>query len=57
MASHPRGRVYSPDEVLNEIFADPDSDLDKNSGEEECEGESSPEEHSSSEDNIEGIGK
>ena len=56
MASHPRGRVYSPDEVLNEIFADPDSDLDKNSGEEEYEGESSPEEHSSSEDNIEGIG-
>ena len=57
MVSHPRGRVYSPDEVLNEIFADPDSDLDKNSGEEEYEGESSPEEHSSSEDNIEGIGK
>ena len=57
MASHPRGRVYSPDEVLNEIFADPDSDLDKNSGEEEYEGEISPEEHSSSEDNIEGIGK
>ena len=40
MASCPRGRVYSPDEVLNEIFADPDSDLDENSSEEEYEGES-----------------
>ena len=55
MASRPCGRVYSPDEVLNEIFADPDSDLDENSSEEEYEGESFPEEHSSGEDNIEGI--
>ena len=55
MACRPRGRVYSPDEVLNDVFADPDSDLGENSSEEEYEGESSPEEHSSLEDNIEGI--
>ena len=54
MASRPRGPVYSPDEVLNEIFADPDSDLDENSIEEEYEGESY-QEYSSGEDNIEGI--
>ena len=46
--------MYSPDEVLNEIFAVPDSDLDENSSEEEYEGESY-QEHSSDEDNIEGI--
>lgn len=38
MASRPPGWVYSPDEVLNEIFADPDSDLEENSTEEEYEG-------------------
>ena len=54
MASHPRGPVCSPDEVLKEIFADPDSDLDENSIEEEYEGESY-QEYSSGEDNIEGI--
>ena len=40
--------MYSPDEVLNEIFADPNSDLDENSSEEEYEGESFPEEKTTS---------
>ena len=55
MASRPSGRMYSRDEVLNEIFAVPVSDLDENNSEEEYEEESSPEEDSSGEDNIEAI--
>jgi len=39
MASCPCGRRHSPEAVLEEAFADPDSEFEENSREEECEGE------------------
>ena len=45
MASCPCGQRNSPEAGLEEVFADPDSDFEENSSEEEIEGENSPEGH------------